>query len=300
MFSRFGITGTDQEGPRAGSRPNPTSRPMNRFPTTPIDTDVIAPARTVKSWQHARKMVLADLSQKKSICNGVEHDADTRHGFARVSVSTQVSYFSLNMILPRSWHHVNEILERFRLVRRRDGIALESTTWQDEQQTTTELSTDICEGKYSYSVNARAIQHGRMPPGAPSVRFASRRRRSMKSHQVSVSGGSVGRATPENRSRLKDTHLHDHGTALGLGLSSRISFATQKRFSRVSAFDTSHGSQLPIIGTQTLRCHSKTINHASFRLGYCFHNHFFHLDFSAGRLLRLLICQGVSISDQSF
>ena len=39
---------------------------MRQFPTTPIDNDVIAPARTIKSQKHARKTVLADVSHNKS------------------------------------------------------------------------------------------------------------------------------------------------------------------------------------------------------------------------------------------
>ena len=64
---------------------------MRQFPTTPIDNDVIAPARTVKNLQHARKTVLADLSQKKkNICSGAQHD-DTRDGCAGLWLCTDAS-----------------------------------------------------------------------------------------------------------------------------------------------------------------------------------------------------------------
>ena len=38
---------------------------MEQSPTTLIDNDEIVPARTVKSWEHTRKTVLAGLSQIK-------------------------------------------------------------------------------------------------------------------------------------------------------------------------------------------------------------------------------------------
>ena len=51
---------------------------MGQFPTTPIDHDVIDPARTVKECG-ARNTVLADLRpEKRNISSGLEHDADTR------------------------------------------------------------------------------------------------------------------------------------------------------------------------------------------------------------------------------
>ena len=64
---------------------------MRQCPTTPIDNDVIASARTLKSFQYARKTVLADLSETNSTCNGVEHDADTRDGYAGLWLRTDDS-----------------------------------------------------------------------------------------------------------------------------------------------------------------------------------------------------------------
>ena len=48
------------------------------------------------------------------------------------------------------------------------------------------------------------------------------------------------------------------------------------------------GSQLPTNGTQALRCPSFVVNHTCFRIGHCFRHHFFDLDFSDARLLKLL------------
>ena len=75
---------------------------MRQFPTTQIDNNVIAPARTVKSWQHARKTVRA--SQKKA-CAVAWSTVQTRVtdmltcGCARtrVSHSTQVSYLHIDI-----------------------------------------------------------------------------------------------------------------------------------------------------------------------------------------------------------
>ena len=93
-------------------------------------------------------------------------------------------HFAFSKYDPKNWYHGNEILERFRLVRRRDAIPMESTTWQDKQSIVPAKRqpdfTDICEEKYSYSVNPHAIQHGRVPLGAPSVWLTSRRRRSCR------------------------------------------------------------------------------------------------------------------------
>ena len=43
------------------------------------------------SWQHARKTVLAILSQKYSMCSDVEHDAGTRNGLAGLWLCTDAS-----------------------------------------------------------------------------------------------------------------------------------------------------------------------------------------------------------------
>ena len=58
----------------------------------------------------------------------------------------------------------------------------------------------------------------------------------VKSHQVSVSREPVAKATPENRSRLKDTHLHHHGTAPGHGRCGQEAKSSKTSFSASSGF----------------------------------------------------------------
>ena len=65
MLSRVGTTGTETEGTRAGWRANPTSCPMRQ-----------------ELGNNAGNTVLADSSQKKSMCSDAEHEADTRDGLA--------------------------------------------------------------------------------------------------------------------------------------------------------------------------------------------------------------------------
>ena len=73
----------DKEGTRAGRRANPIGSPTRQSSTTPIDDSRIAPVGSVKgNWQHACKTVLADLSQKNSMCSDVGHGADTLDGQA--------------------------------------------------------------------------------------------------------------------------------------------------------------------------------------------------------------------------
>ena len=106
---------------------------MRQFPTTPIENEVIAPARTVMSWQHARKTVLADLSQKKSMCSDVEHDAGTRYGLAGLWLCTDASepqYTSVIIMFKNFWSLIVCLVENAYFTKTKEHSKLDFSNLQ--------------------------------------------------------------------------------------------------------------------------------------------------------------------------
>ena len=68
---------------------------MRLFPATPIDNDVIAPARTDKELATRSQDGACRLEPEKKQCNNVGHEADTRDGLPGLWLCTDATLWKI-------------------------------------------------------------------------------------------------------------------------------------------------------------------------------------------------------------